>query len=395
MWFISTFTLLILLSPSVMPNKNGNVRELHSSLLQNYNPWFLPLQNLSDPTYVDVTFKLISIERLDVVKGVFTSHLWLTFEWVDELIQWNPTEYSNTTHLRFQRNKIWTPNIVIQDTLAYVPYLGSDELPVIVTSDGSARFDVEVKAQTFCKIVITAFPFDHHECKVVIGSDNYFLSELYISYFEANEFSLVESPEWEVLQIKSQHESELTRMYNLHWFSVSISLKRQSLYYVVNLVLPILIISTLNPFVFLVKAETGEKLSISITLFLSFTVFVTLISGMLPQTSSSASLISLYVCVQLHLSGLYVICCIFIQRVSHMQAHNKATRFMAKMGKMIRTKRIRQLTEEESKEQNEVNDRDECTYLKCLSDNMDITCFYISLLIFTILTSALMGFIIL
>ncbi|XP_071092557.1 uncharacterized protein [Haliotis cracherodii] len=60
--------------------------------------------------------------------------------------------------------------------------------------------------------------------------------------------------------------------------------------------------------------------------------FITLLSGMLPQTSSSISLISLYVCGQLNLSGLYVLLCIAIQRISLMMKHNRLTRFMAKMG---------------------------------------------------------------
>ncbi len=152
-----------------------------------------------------MSFQVINVDKLDVVHEILTTNLWLTFKWVDEMIRWNPTEYWNITQLRFQRDKIWTPNIVIQDTLAYVPYLGSDDLPVIVTNDGSARFDVEVKAQTGCKIIITAFPFDQHECRIVIGSDTYFLNELYIPHFAANEFPIGESSEWEVLRSRCRY----------------------------------------------------------------------------------------------------------------------------------------------------------------------------------------------
>ncbi|XP_046575833.1 neuronal acetylcholine receptor subunit alpha-7-like [Haliotis rubra] len=244
--------------------------------------------------YISVEFELIKVISLDVIGGFIKTHIFLKFEWTDELIQWNVTE--NSEYLRFERSKVWAPDIVIQDSLEYVPYLGFDVQPVSISYQGMALIEVQVKPETSCKMDVTRFPFDQQTCVVIIGSDNYNANELYMDRFVAYGSLLTENGEWDAFNVAAQNETELTQIYQGHYKSVVITLRRRPLYYVVNLLLPILLISTLNPTVFLVKAETGEKLSTSLTLFLSFTMFISILSGMLPQTSTSTSLVSLYVC---------------------------------------------------------------------------------------------------
>ncbi|XP_067664954.1 neuronal acetylcholine receptor subunit alpha-7-like [Haliotis asinina] len=336
--------------------------------------------------YIYVEFELIQVLSLDVIEGFIKTHIFLKFRWTDELIQWNATDIS--AYLRFKRSKVWTPDIVIQDSLEYVAHLGFDSQPVSISNQGKAFLEVQVKPETACSMDVTRFPFDQHTCVVVIGSDNYNVNELYMGRFVAYGSLLAENGEWDVVDVVAQNETELTRIYQGHYGSVAVTLKRRHLYYVVNLLLPMLLISTLNPTVFLVKAETGEKLSISLTIFLSFTMFISILSGMLPQTSTSTPLVSLYVCVQLHLSGLYVIVCILIMRVSNMKELNTVTRFIAS-----RTNRVRQITGKETTGSPDSTSEIDVTTLHDVSDKMDRFCFFVSVTIHLILTTLLIYFI--
>ncbi|XP_071092805.1 neuronal acetylcholine receptor subunit alpha-7-like [Haliotis cracherodii] len=255
-----------------------------------------------------------------------------------------------------------------------------------------AHIEVQVKPQTACAMDVTRFPFDQHTCVVVLSSDNYQVDELYMYQFVARGNVLAENGEWNVAGVVARNETELTQIYKAHYKSVAIIVRRRPLYYVVNLLLPMLLISTLNPLVFLVKAETGEKLSTSLTLFLSFTMFISLLSGMLPQTSTSTSLVSLYVCAQLHLSGFYVIFCIVIIRVSQMKDFNTVTRFLAKC--TSRANRVRQETMREAKEHEDNLSEIDVTYFHDVSDIIDRVCFFASITIHLILTGALIYYVV-
>ena len=61
--------------------------------------------------------------------------------------------------------------------------------------------------------------------------------------------------------------------------------KRNSGYYLLNLILPICVVGIMNLFVFLLPPESGERVGYSITVLLSSVVFLTITSSSLPGTS--------------------------------------------------------------------------------------------------------------
>jgi hypothetical protein len=63
------------------------------------------------------------------------------------------------------------------------------------------------------------------------------------------------------------------------------NLKRNSGYYLLNLILPICVVGILNLFVFLLPPESGERVAYSITVLLWIVVFLTITSNSLPGTS--------------------------------------------------------------------------------------------------------------
>ena len=68
-------------------------------------------------------------------------------------------------------------------------------------------------------------------------------------------------------------------------------LRRKVLFYVMNLILPSSMLSLLVALVFLLPSECGEKISMGVTLLLSFSVFILMITESVPNTSTSVPLI--------------------------------------------------------------------------------------------------------
>ena len=77
----------------------------------------------------------------------------------------------------------------------------------------------------------------------------------------------------------------------LYFNRFTIYMRRKPLYYVMNIMLPCLMLSLLDLLVFCLPPESGEKVSLGITVLLSFSVFLLVIADNVPQTSETAPLL--------------------------------------------------------------------------------------------------------
>ncbi|KAI8479380.1 Neuronal acetylcholine receptor subunit alpha-7 [Branchiostoma belcheri] len=71
----------------------------------------------------------------------------------------------------------------------------------------------------------------------------------------------------------------------------TVHIRRRTLFYGTNLLVPCVLISTLTLLVFTMPPESGEKLSLGITILLSLTVFLLLVAEAMPPTSDVVPLI--------------------------------------------------------------------------------------------------------
>ena len=68
-------------------------------------------------------------------------------------------------------------------------------------------------------------------------------------------------------------------------FYLQIKFKRRPLYYIFNLILPCTFVSMVALLSFFLPPESGEKISLGITVLLSLTVFLLLVAETMPPTS--------------------------------------------------------------------------------------------------------------
>jgi Neurotransmitter-gated ion-channel transmembrane region len=68
--------------------------------------------------------------------------------------------------------------------------------------------------------------------------------------------------------------------------------RRKPLYFITTLIIPCVLLSALSLLVFLLPAEAEEKISLGITVLLSFSVFQLLVANSMPETADYVPIIS-------------------------------------------------------------------------------------------------------
>lgn len=94
-------------------------------------------------------------------------------------------------------------------------------------------------------------------------------------------------------------------------------MRRKTLFYTVNLIIPCVGISYLSVLVFYLPADSGEKIALCISILLSQTMFFLLISEIIPSTSLALPLLGKYLLFTMVLVGLSVVVTIIILNIHY------------------------------------------------------------------------------
>ncbi|XP_034328952.2 acetylcholine receptor subunit delta [Magallana gigas] len=219
--------------------------------------------------------------------------------WFDEFLQWDELS-TGIEIMYFKQNEIWTPDLVLKNSVQTIKELGGDFYYLSVTSDGLVRWLPFQVFESKCAMIdITFFPFDDQTCYITVHSWSFNKYEVNVTHFDdfpVNFYDFVENSVWSIVSTgssaspESEVDSEVT--FILH-------LRRKPLYYVMNLILPVVLLGVLNLLVFIIPADAGEKMSFAMTVFLSFAVFLSIISMQLPVNSDNTSLLGVYLVFQM------------------------------------------------------------------------------------------------
>ena len=134
---------------------------------------------------------------------------------------------------------------------------------------------------------------------MTIGDEGFVLDE-----FESNS-------EWDVIETSAYEDEETTDSDVVF----TIKLKRKPLYVLLSVIMPIIMLAVLNIFVFVLPSDCGEKASYSITVFLAFAVFLSIISATFPENSEVVALFSIYLIIQTLQSTIITLIALILTRV--------------------------------------------------------------------------------
>ena len=214
----------------------------------------------------------------------------LFLKWTDEKLTWNASDYGGINTTFFGYKEVWVPEIILTNPSEKIDSFGKEWQRVRYNNDGKALWKPGTLVEATCSVNAYYFPFDVQECYLELFVWGYYASEVTFNE-NSNTIDTSLMPKhgtWNIIgtsvETNTVADSSIVRYY--------FRLQRKPQYLIINVILPILFLNLLNALVFVLPAESGERVSYSITVLLSIAVFMTIVSDILPRTSEPVPLIS-------------------------------------------------------------------------------------------------------
>ncbi|XP_038824397.1 neuronal acetylcholine receptor subunit alpha-2-like [Salvelinus namaycush] len=294
--------------------------ELFKKLFIGYNKWSRPVPNISDVVIVKFGLSIAQLIDVDEKNQMMTTNVWLKQEWNDYKLRWAPSDYDNVTSIRVPSELIWVPDIVLYNN-ADGEFAVTHMTKAHLFHNGKVRWVPPAIYKSSCSIDVTFFPFDQQNCKMKFGSWTYDKAKIDLERFE-NTVDLNnywESGEWAIINAVGTYN---TKKYDCcHEIYPDITyffiIRRLPLFYTINLIIPCLLISCLTVLVFYLPSDCGEKITLCISVLLSLTVFLLLITEIIPSTSLVIPLIGEYLLFTMIFVTLSIVITVFVLNVHH------------------------------------------------------------------------------
>ncbi|RUS86578.1 hypothetical protein EGW08_005659 [Elysia chlorotica] len=282
-----------------------------------YNPRIIPTLDQGSIINVSVEFSLISILALDDKRQELITNGFLGLEWEDEIVQWDPQEYGLTVMYVYPKD-VWRPRLILWNTLGERDLFKDDYSPTLVKFNGHVNWYPGSLFPVSCKLNLEKFPFDRQTCVLELFAMGWTKSILrFLIEDEGVDLdSYTINGEWEIISTSIKIDTGE----GLAGFRVEIVIQRRSGFFVLNIVMPVVLLSFLNIVVFLIPVDSGEKISYGITVLLALTVFMSIVGDMLPrrvESSDIVPLVTIYLFVLLVISVLTVMVAIIIVWLHH------------------------------------------------------------------------------
>uniref|UniRef100_UPI00398F0419 acetylcholine receptor subunit epsilon isoform X2 n=1 Tax=Pristiophorus japonicus TaxID=55135 RepID=UPI00398F0419 len=266
--------LILCLVFEASSNEEGKVFD---KLMTNYDKRIRPAKFYGD--IIDVTLKLTltNLISLNEKEETLTTNVWVEIQWNDYRLAWNKSEYDGIDLVRIPSDMVWLPEIVLENkSQAY----SAREINLELTED---------------------------EGKV-------------IEWIHTDPGDFTENGEWTIKHkpAKKNFNRQFTvddiEYQEIIFFLI---IQRKPLFYIINIIAPCVLISSLVVLVYFLPAQAGgQKCTLSVSVLLAQTIFLFLIAQKIPETSLNVPLIGKYLMFAMVVSTLIVTNCVIVLNVS-------------------------------------------------------------------------------
>ncbi|XP_067417141.1 acetylcholine receptor subunit delta isoform X2 [Emydura macquarii macquarii] len=305
----------------------------HLFVEKGYNKELRPVTSKDESVNVDLGLTLSNLVSLKEADETLTTNVWIDHGWTDYRLQWNKSEFGGLEILRLPPDMLWVPEIVLEnnnDGFFQIAYYCN----VLVHDSGFVYWLPPAIFHSACPINVNFFPFDWQNCSLKFSSLRYNAKEITMNLKqeldkELDKYYLIEwitidleafteNGEWEIVHkparknVDKSVSPESSKYQDITFYLI---IKRKPLFYIINIVLPCILIAFMAIFVFYLPAESGEKMTLAISVLLAQSVFLLLISQRLPATSFAIPLIGKYLLFIMLLVTAVVGTCVIVLNI--------------------------------------------------------------------------------
>ncbi|XP_011688669.1 PREDICTED: acetylcholine receptor subunit alpha-like isoform X2 [Wasmannia auropunctata] len=285
---------------------NPDAKRLYDDLLSNYNKLVRPVVNTSDVLRVCIKLKLSQLIDVNLKNQIMTTNLWVEQSWYDYKLRWEPKEYGGVSMLHVPSDHIWRPDIVLYNNAD-----GNFEVTLATKAtiyhQGLVEWKPPAIYKSSCEIDVEYFPFDEQTCVLKFGSWTYDGFKVDLRHMDEKSGSNVVdvgvdlsefymSVEWDILEVPAVRNEKFYTCCDEPYLDITfnITMRRKTLFYTVNIIIPCMGISFLTVLTFYLPSDSGEKVTLSISILISLHVFFLLVVEIIPPTSLVVPLLGKY-----------------------------------------------------------------------------------------------------
>ncbi|KAF7259904.1 hypothetical protein EG68_02945 [Paragonimus skrjabini miyazakii] len=250
-----------------------------------------PVKNRMETIVVGYGLSLFQLLDLDEKNQILTINVWLKYTWIDQLLRWDPANYSNIREVRIPPRLIWTPDIALYN---YVDERLTEPRDVMLNVDylGRVFWSPPAIFKSNCHIDIRNFPFDYQFCYLRFVSLTQHVGELDLQFLDNrtevdvsqsvpnNEWTIVARPARKFIARSVECGQKIP---DLTFFFY---LKRNSAYYAYLLVFPPIFLSFFSTVIFWLPPHVPAKMLLSMNLFVAFSLLLKVLSISTPSAST-------------------------------------------------------------------------------------------------------------
>ncbi|XP_051851877.1 acetylcholine receptor subunit epsilon isoform X2 [Antechinus flavipes] len=267
-------------------------------------------------------------EKVSVNFKVTLTNL-ISLDWIDYRLNYSSKDFGGITTLRVPANLVWLPDIVLENNIDGV-FGVAYEANVLVSEGGFVSWLPPAIYRSTCAVEVTYFPFDWQNCSLVFRSQTYSAAEVAIVFSEEsgqilNKIQIdaeayTENGEWAIDFCSGQiwhHDDRAVDAPGNVEVIYTLIIRRKPLFYIINIIVPCVLISGLVLLVYFLPAQAGgQKCTVSISVLLAQTVFLFLMATKIPETSLSVPLLGRYLIFVMVVAALIVMNCVIVLNVS-------------------------------------------------------------------------------
>lgn len=302
---------------------NEDAKRLYDDLMVNYNRHRRPSNGPHLPLTIKLNLRLSQIIDVHEIDQIMTCSVWLKQTWIDKKLSWDPVTYGGVSVLYVPYEMIWVPDIVLYNN-ADSNYNITISTKATLHYSGVVTWEPPAIFKSMCQIDVRWFPFDEQQCHLKFGSWTYSENLLNVELGTepgqnvtyqletvegiSDNVTVVEegidltdyypSVEWDIMSrvAKRRAKNYPSCCPQNAYIDVTyyLLLRRKPLFYTVNLVFPCVGISFLTILVFYLPSDSGEKVTLCISILVALTIFFLLLTEIIPATSITLPLIGKY-----------------------------------------------------------------------------------------------------
>uniref|UniRef100_A0A674N0N8 Cholinergic receptor, nicotinic, beta 5b n=1 Tax=Takifugu rubripes TaxID=31033 RepID=A0A674N0N8_TAKRU len=277
-----------------------------------YNKLIRPAVNNSQQVTI-----YIQVSLAQLINPLLTEEMCFDQVWHDYRLMWNPEEYEGIKKIRLPTQHIWLPDIVLYNN-ADGTYEVSYYSNAVISNNGEVNWLPPAIYKSACKIEVRDFPFDQQNCTLQFRSWTYDHTEIDLilvsDYASRDDFK--PSGEWDIVSLPGRKNEDPNDIRYLD-ITYDFIIKRKPLFYTINLIIPCILITSLAILVFYLPSDCGEKMTLCISVLLALTVFLLLISKIVPPTSLAVPLIGKYLMFTMVLVTFSIVTSVCVLNVHH------------------------------------------------------------------------------